>query len=64
MAVGSRDALISRRARVGCPHCGVLVEIARMRAHLRDAHQVGSAELETSLLTARRQARRGRAVRR
>jgi hypothetical protein len=65
MALGSRDALVNRRARVACPHCGQTIEFARMRAHLREAHQVGSAELETTLLTARRQARRGgRGVRR
>jgi hypothetical protein len=65
MAIGSRDGLVNRRARVDCPHCGQAIEIARMRAHLREAHQVGSAELETTLLTARRQARRGsRGVRR
>ncbi|MCI4328950.1 MAG: hypothetical protein L3J86_05135 [Thermoplasmata archaeon] len=54
----AREALLTRRARVACPRCGVAVEIVRMRAHLREAHQVGAAELETSFLTARREARR------
>ncbi|MFI5415609.1 MAG: hypothetical protein ACHQ16_08200 [Candidatus Lutacidiplasmatales archaeon] len=58
MATSARDALLTRRARVACPRCGTMVEIARMRAHLRADHQVGSAELETSLLSARREARR------
>jgi hypothetical protein len=65
MAIGSRDGLANRRSRVECPHCGATIELSRMRAHLREAHQVGSAELETTLLTARRQARRGgRGIRR
>ncbi|HXQ48636.1 MAG TPA: hypothetical protein VN842_02505 [Thermoplasmata archaeon] len=65
MAIGSREGLANRRGRVACPHCGQTIEFARMRAHLREAHQVGSAELETTLLAARRQARRGgRVVRR
>jgi len=60
-----REAALTRRGRVPCPRCGVPVEIVRMRAHLRDAHQMPSAELETSLLSARRQARRsGRTGRR
>ena len=65
MAVSSRDNALNRRARVSCPRCGMPIEIVRMRAHLRDAHQVGSAELETSLLSARREARKSsRPVRR
>ncbi|MCI4361303.1 MAG: hypothetical protein L3J91_06320 [Thermoplasmata archaeon] len=65
MAIGSREALVNRRARVACPQCGQPIEFSRMRAHLREAHHVGSAELETTLLAARRQARRGgRAIRR
>jgi hypothetical protein len=61
----SREALLSRRARVACPHCGVALEITRLRAHLREAHRVASAELEVSLLSARRQARRSmRTIRR
>lgn len=54
----AREALLTRRARVACPRCGQAVEIIRMRAHLRDAHQVGSVELESSFLSARREARR------
>jgi|GEM_PF-447809 len=55
---GAREAAAGRRARVPCRYCGRQVELARMRAHLRDAHQLGSAELETSFLDARRAARR------
>ncbi|HYK92665.1 MAG TPA: hypothetical protein VEY07_01310 [Thermoplasmata archaeon] len=54
----SREAAGGRRARVPCRYCGQPIEIARMRAHLRDAHQLGSAELETSFLEARKVARR------
>jgi hypothetical protein len=34
------------------------IDLSRMRAHLRDVHRVGSAELETSFLSARKEARR------
>jgi hypothetical protein len=54
----SREAILVRRARVTCPHCGTSIDLVRMRAHLREAHQVSSAELEATLLTARREARR------
>ncbi|HTT35952.1 MAG TPA: hypothetical protein VMH78_08835 [Thermoplasmata archaeon] len=62
---GAISAAAGRRTRVPCRYCGRPVEIARMRAHLREAHQLMSSELETSLLDARRAARRaGRTVRR
>lgn len=35
------------------------MELQRMREHLREAHQLESAELETVLLQARREAIRG-----
>ena len=54
----AREALLSRRGRVTCPRCGAAVELGRMRAHLRDAHQLVSSDVEASLLNARRQARR------
>jgi hypothetical protein len=53
-----RDARASRRSRVSCPKCGALVELSRMRMHLREAHQVGAAELETRILSARKDALR------
>ena len=55
---GGRDALSLRRARVACARCGMTIDLSRMRAHLRDVHRVGSAELETSFLSARKEARR------
>ena len=54
----ARDALLARRGRVQCPRCGLSVDIARMRAHLRDAHQMVSSEVEVHVLNARRLARR------
>ncbi len=54
----SREAVLVRRARVSCPHCGAPIDLARMRAHLREAHQVNSADLESTFLSARREARR------
>ncbi|HZY92477.1 MAG TPA: hypothetical protein VFG07_06880 [Thermoplasmata archaeon] len=54
----SREAAGGRRARVPCRFCGQPVELARMRAHLRDQHQLGSSELESSFLEARKVARR------
>lgn len=56
---GSTVAAQGRRARVPCRLCGRKIELSGMRAHLREAHQMGSAELETSFLVARREARRG-----
>jgi hypothetical protein len=47
-----------RRSRATCPRCGALIDLARLRSHLRDAHQVGSAELEDRFLAARREVRR------
>ena len=54
----ARDTLLGRRGRAQCPRCGAPVELGRMRAHLRDAHQMVSSDVETQLLTARRLARR------
>jgi hypothetical protein len=54
-----RDAL-ERRRRVPCKVCDEPVELVRMRDHLRTAHQVDSAQLETMYLEARIQARRNR----
>jgi hypothetical protein len=54
----SREAIGGRRARVPCRFCGQPIELSRMRSHLREAHQLGSAELETSFLEARKSARR------
>jgi len=62
---GSREAGLMRRSRVPCPRCGERIELSRMRAHLREAHQVGSADLESAFLTVRKAARRtSRPVRR
>lgn len=58
-SIGGRDAASIRRARVACPRCGARVELSRMRVHLREAHQVGSADLDANFLTARRAAQRG-----
>lgn len=54
----SREAAGGRRARVPCRFCSVPIELSRMRAHLRQEHQLGSAELETTFLEARKTARR------
>ncbi len=53
----SRSA--SRRLlRAACPRCARAVELHRMREHLREVHQLESAELESVLLQARRDAQR------
>ncbi|MCI4351538.1 MAG: hypothetical protein L3K15_08525 [Thermoplasmata archaeon] len=52
----ARDGRSARRSRVPCPKCGVLLEFSRIRMHLREAHQVGAAELETRILNARKDA--------
>lgn len=57
-SLGARDTGFGRRSRVGCPRCGVMIDLARMRAHLREAHRSSSAELEVEFLAARREARR------
>lgn len=54
----ARDALLTRRGRVACPRCGLPVDLARMRGHLREHHQLISSDVETDLLAARRSARR------
>lgn len=58
LTVPSREAVNGRRARVGCPKCGALIDLSRMRGHLRSDHHVGAAELEGFFLNARRDARR------
>ncbi len=57
--VGFRDTS-SRRTRVSCHICGQPIELARMRDHLRHAHQSISSEVETLYLSARIEARRRR----
>ncbi|MCI4367157.1 MAG: hypothetical protein L3K08_05350 [Thermoplasmata archaeon] len=47
-----------RRSRQPCPRCGERIELSRMRAHLRESHQVGSADLESTFLSVRKAARR------
>jgi hypothetical protein len=49
-----------RRTRIACKVCGEPIELVRMREHLRSAHQVDSAQLETMYLDARVEARRSR----
>ncbi|HEY1197375.1 MAG TPA: hypothetical protein VGG32_01435 [Thermoplasmata archaeon] len=49
-----------RRSRVPCEVCGIPIDLAHMREHLRSEHQVSSAELETMYLDARVEARRSR----
>ncbi|MFI5417644.1 MAG: hypothetical protein ACHQ2Y_01920 [Candidatus Lutacidiplasmatales archaeon] len=58
----SREAQGGRRARLNCPRCGEPVELVRLRAHLREAHQVSSADLDSTFLEARREVRRGSRV--
>lgn len=54
-----QSAMAMRRARVPCPRCGERIELSRMRIHLREYHQVGSADLESTFLSARKAARKG-----
>lgn len=58
LATASRGVEIGRRSRLPCPRCGARVELSRMRAHLREIHQVGSADLDAAFLSARKAARR------
>jgi hypothetical protein len=51
-----REAGRVRRSRVACPACDETIEFTRLREHLRNAHQMGSAQLETAILTARKEA--------
>jgi len=50
----------TRRSRVVCKICGQPIELVRMREHLRNDHQVGSADLDSLYLTARIEARKAR----
>ena len=54
---GGRDT-VPRKSRVFCSKCGQMIEIVKMRSHLRDVHQVNAQEVETGYLEARIQARR------
>ena len=58
-STASGENPIRRRGRVGCPRCGRVLDMTRMRAHLREMHELGAAEVDTLLLQARREARRG-----
>ncbi|HKV90180.1 MAG TPA: hypothetical protein VJQ43_03170 [Thermoplasmata archaeon] len=58
LPTGSRETATARRARVRCPRCGQLIELSRLRSHLRDQHQTTASELDSSFLEARRQAQR------
>ena len=50
----------SRRIlRTLCPRCDRLMELQRMREHLREVHHLESGELEGVFLEARRDAIRG-----
>lgn len=48
-----------RTLRTTCPKCDRMMELQRMREHLRDAHHLESSELDAVLLLARRDAIRG-----
>lgn len=50
----------TRRVRVSCKHCGVLIEIARLREHLRSSHNLDSAVVESAYLAALMDVRRNR----
>ena len=49
-----------RRLRVVCKHCGVSVEIARLKEHLRSSHHLDSTVVESSFLSALMDVRRNR----
>ncbi len=56
---GTREAA-ERRARVACKVCGQMIDLPRMKEHLRSEHQVDSSTLEGMYLSARIEARRAR----
>ncbi|MGI0150734.1 MAG: hypothetical protein ACREC5_02220 [Thermoplasmata archaeon] len=43
-----------------CALCGRLVDLPRLRAHLRESHRLESAQLDQVFAVARRTALRGR----
>jgi|HubBroStandDraft_1064217.scaffolds.fasta_scaffold05411_2 hypothetical protein len=49
-----------RRSRVTCGICGQIVELARLREHLRAEHGSTSADTDTMVLNARIEAKRNR----
>jgi hypothetical protein len=49
-----------RRSRVECALCAHYVDLARLRAHLREIHHLDSSRLDQILAEARRNALRGR----
>ncbi len=48
-----------RTLRTLCPKCDRMMELQRMREHLREVHHLESAQLEDVFLEARRDAIRG-----
>ena len=53
----------TRRMRVTCRTCNTQIEIVRLREHLRSAHNLDSASVESAYLAAMmdlRRSRRGR----
>lgn len=53
----------SHRSRVACKTCGVVVELPRLREHLRSEHQADTTTVETQYLSARIEARRSQRAR-
>jgi hypothetical protein len=50
----------TRRLRVVCKNCGISVEIARLKEHLRSTHHLDSTEVEATFLAALMDVRRAR----
>jgi len=50
----------TRRLRVSCKYCGTLIEIARLREHLRTSHHLDSTTVDSSYLSALMDVRRAR----
>ncbi len=55
-----REAISRRRSRLECTLCGQLLDLPRLRAHLRESHRLESARLDQVFTDARRTALRGR----
>ncbi|MHB8351623.1 MAG: hypothetical protein ACYDFT_02880 [Thermoplasmata archaeon] len=55
-----REAMTRRRARMECTLCGQLLDLSRLRAHLRESHRLESGRLDRVFTQARRTALRGR----
>ncbi|MGB6501672.1 MAG: hypothetical protein WBG19_09825 [Thermoplasmata archaeon] len=63
MLSGGAADTASRRARTPCKFCGIPIDLARLREHLRGEHRADSTQVEALYLSARIEARKSQRAR-